>query len=275
MGQQVDLYGSTYGSFAERVLATVRRETFGEDIGQNSWITADELRRFLAWLDLTATAQLLDVGCGSGGPALFIARASGCRVTGIDETPQAIATATQTAHAAGLSQSLRFQVADANASLLWTSATFDAILCIDAINHLADRRRVLQEWHRVLKPGGRVLFTDPVVVTGAITKDEIAVRSSIGHFVFVPRGENERQLEAVGFRVLRCEDVTENAAQVACRWQHARERHGAELVQLEGEERFVGLQAFFAMVHRLSSERRLSRLAYLAQKAGIDEASTL
>ncbi|HEY0738800.1 MAG TPA: class I SAM-dependent methyltransferase [Herpetosiphonaceae bacterium] len=266
MGQQVDLYENTYGSFAERVLTTVRRETFGEDIGQNSWLTVDELRRFLAWLDLTVTAQILDVGCGSGGPALFIARATGCRVTGIDETPQAIATATQAAHAAGLSQSLRFQVADANAPLPWPSATFDAILCIDAINHLADRRRVLQEWRRVLKPGGRVLFTDPVVVTGALANDEIAVRSSIGHFVFVPRGENERQLEAVGFRVLRCEDVTENAAQIAHRWQQARERHRAEVVQLEGEERFAGLQAFFAMVHRLSNERRLSRLAFVGQK---------
>jgi hypothetical protein len=46
MSNQVDLYNSTYGNFQEQVLATVRREAFGEDIGQNSWITTDEYDTF-------------------------------------------------------------------------------------------------------------------------------------------------------------------------------------------------------------------------------------
>jgi hypothetical protein len=52
--QQVDLYSSTYGNFEERVLAEIRREAYGEDIGQNSWITTDEYDNLYSWLNLSA-----------------------------------------------------------------------------------------------------------------------------------------------------------------------------------------------------------------------------
>jgi hypothetical protein len=73
---------------------------------------------------------------------------------------------------------------------------------------------------------------------------------------------------------VRQEDVTANSALVAGRWHKARQRHKDELLLVEGEERFEGLQRFFAAVHQLTSERRLSRIAYLAEKpAGLTPAS--
>ena len=62
MSNRVDLYDSTYGNFQEQVLAEIRRETYGEDIGQNSWITADEYDTFYSWLELTSNAYVLE-GC--------------------------------------------------------------------------------------------------------------------------------------------------------------------------------------------------------------------
>ena len=59
--QRVDLFDSTYGHFTEDVLATVRRETFGQDIGQNSWLTADEYDRFISWLRLRPEQHVLEV----------------------------------------------------------------------------------------------------------------------------------------------------------------------------------------------------------------------
>ena len=50
-------------------------------------------------------------------------------------------------------------------SLPFDDATFDVVTCIDAINHFPDRLAVLREWHRVLKSGSRLLFTDSVTVT--------------------------------------------------------------------------------------------------------------
>ena len=76
MSKSVDLYGTAYGNFATQALEQVRRNTYGEDFGQSSWVTADEYRRFFRFLDLGPTDHVLDVGCGSGGPALFLAAKS-------------------------------------------------------------------------------------------------------------------------------------------------------------------------------------------------------
>jgi hypothetical protein len=104
------------------------------------------------------------------------------------------------------------------------------------------------------------------VITGPVTNDELALRSSIGLFLFVPPGVNEQLIETAGFHLVKQEDVTENAALVSGRWHQARERHKDDLLQIEGEERYSGLQKFFAAVHQLTSERRLARIVYLAQK---------
>jgi hypothetical protein len=134
------------------------------------------------------------------------------------------------------------------------------------MNHFRDRLAVLRDWHRVLRAGRRALFTDPVVITGPVTNDELAHRSAIGLFLFVPPGVNERLIEQAGFRLVRREDLTDNAARVAGRWHRARQAHKSDLLRLEGEERFDGLQRFFEAVHGLTSQRRLSRIAYVAEK---------
>jgi hypothetical protein len=134
------------------------------------------------------------------------------------------------------------------------------------MNHFPHRLNVLQEWQRVLRPCQRAVFTDPVVITGPVTNDELALRSSIGLFLFVPPGVNEQLIENAGLHLIQQEDVTENAALVSGRWHQARQRHKDALLQIEGEERFEGLQQFFAAVHRLTTEKRLSRIVYLVEK---------
>ena len=266
MTKRVDLFDSTYTHFTQQVLEAIRQETFGRDIGQNSWLTQDEYDHFIAWLGLAPDHHVLEVASGSGGPALYLANQIGCRVTGLDANESGIATATQSAIKAGQTDHVTFKTADANAALLFEENTFDAILCIDSMNHFPNRLNVFKEWHRVLRPGRRAVFTDPVVITGPVTNDELALRSSIGIFLFVPPGVNEQLTAQAGFELLHQEDVTENAALVSGRWHDARQRYRDALLQMEGEERFAGLQQFFAAVHRLTSERRLSRIVYLVEK---------
>ncbi|MGE0029778.1 MAG: class I SAM-dependent methyltransferase [Steroidobacteraceae bacterium] len=266
MAARIDLFCSTYAHFNEQVLAAVRRETFGDDIGQNSWLTADEFGRFIDWLQLLPAHHALEVASGSGGPALCLARRARCRVTGIDVNRSGIATATRSASAARLEDVARFRLVDADAPLPFGAGAFDGLLCIDSMNHFPDRLATFEEWHRVLRPGRRAVFTDPVVVTGPVTNDELALRSSIGLFLFVPQGVNEHLIARARLVLLRQEDVTENAALVSGRWHDARQRHREELLRIEGEGRFAGLQQFFATVHRLTSERRLSRIAYLVER---------
>ena len=92
-------------------------------------------------------------------------------------------------------------------------------------------------------------------------------RSSIGYYLFSPPGENERQLTVAGFSVLYAKDTTANAAEISTRWRQGRENSKAELIALEGETNFEGLQQFLRCVQALTSERRLLRYLYLAQKS--------
>jgi len=266
MDRKVDLFDSTYSHFEAEVLARIRQKTFGEDFGQNSWTTAEEYRRWAQWLDLRKSSHGLEVASGSGGPAIFLAELCGGRVTGIDINAHGVAAAIQRAQAHGLADRVTFEKADAGATLPFPDNTFDAILCIDSANHFADRLRVLKEWHRILKPGGNALFTDPVVVTGLVSSEELVLRSSVGFFLFAPPGVNERLIGEAGLELARQEDGTENAAAVSKRWYDARAEEHDALLRIEGEERYLGLQEFFSAVHRLTSERRLSRFVYMAQK---------
>ncbi|MEO5952954.1 MAG: methyltransferase domain-containing protein [Chloroflexia bacterium] len=258
---------SAYVNFDQSVLAEVRRETYGEDIGQFSWLTADEFRRFFHRLDLGPTSTVLDVACGSGGPALFMARTTGCHVTGIDINENGINTANQTAQSHNLTSQAHFQQTDASQPLPFPDASFDAITCIDAINHIYNRLDLYREWCRVLRPGGRILFTDAVIVTGMLTRDEILSRStSMGQFIFTPPGVHEHFLEAAGFEPPTVEDVTATIAAVTKNWHESRATHAADLIQIEGQPAYDTLQDMLATSHKISSEHRLSRLAYTARK---------
>jgi hypothetical protein len=113
--------------------------------------------------------------------------------------------------------------------------------------------------------GGRILFTDPITVTGLLSNEEIAIRSP-GYFLFAPPGEDVRLIEQAGLQLERQEDVTENMATISQRWHDARMGAREELLALEGEQTYNGVQRFFAVSHQLASERRLSRYAFLARK---------
>ena len=259
-------YDTNYGNFDTELYSEIRREAFGEDIGQNSWLTADEQDRFLSGLNLSPGKILLDVACGAGGPALRIAAKTGCSVVGIDVHEQAVSTACSLAIQRGLSRRAEFRVVDAAQQLPFSEASFDAITCIDAVNHFSDRSRVIAEWARLLMPGGRLLFTDPITLTGPLTNTEVAVRSSAGVYLFVPHGYDEGVIALCGLQLLVCEDVTANMARVAEARRAARALRTSALREIEGDQAYDGQQEFLAVAARVAREGRLSRFVYVSKK---------
>jgi ubiquinone/menaquinone biosynthesis C-methylase UbiE len=263
---RVDLYDTAYGNYGADVYCQIRVDTYGLDLGQTSWVTTEESHEIPRLLALTAASNVLEIGSGSGRYGLQVASATGCRLLGVDVNEPGIHNANALAAEQNLSERVQFEKCDASLPLPFADAVFDAVFSNDVLCHIPGRDRLLRELHRILKPGGRLLFSDALVIGGVISHQEIAVRSSIGYFSFSPPGENERLLEKVGFTVAAGKDTTANASLISQRWRDARHQRAETLIGIEGPENFEGLQRFLSMVHTLTSERRLLRVLYLAKK---------
>ncbi len=266
MAARVDLYNASYGNYDLALYRDVRIETYGEDFGQTSWVTTQESHEIPRLLGLTPASAVLEIGCGSGRYALYLAEKIGCRVVGVDVNKEGVRNANELARTNNLTAKASFEAADASQTLPFADQAFDAVYANDVLCHIPGRLSLLRELYRVLKPGGRMVFSDALVVGGLISNEEVAKRSSVGYYVFVPQGENEKLIEQTGFCLLESRGTTDNAARIAKRWHDGRARRRSDLVAVEGETNFLGLQAFLACVHTLTSERRLLRFLYIARK---------
>jgi 2-polyprenyl-3-methyl-5-hydroxy-6-metoxy-1,4-benzoquinol methylase len=266
-GSRFEFYSAQYARFGSALAGEIRQEVYGTDLGQQGWRTLEEQKLIVELVADRPSSRFVDVACGSGGPSLAVLSAvDGCSVTGIDLEEAAVAEAKQRAAAAGLSERATFIAADCGRPLPLDGGAHDVVVCIDAISHLRHRAAVLVDWFHLLRPGGRLMFTDPAVLTGAVSRDEFDVRASQGYFALVAAGFNEDALTAAGFRLLRTDDTSSATADIAERTRAARERRRAALEETEGADWFAKRQAFLAMTAELAATGRLSRLRYHAEK---------
>ena len=141
----------------------------------------------LAWFDRQIDWQgkaVLDLGCAGGFMAEALA-ARGAHVTGIDPAMGAINAARAHARAQGLRIGYDVGVGEA---LPYDTASFDAVVCVDVLEHVADLTRVLAEVSRTLRPGGLFLFDtinrNPLARLATITIAEDLLR-------LLPRGTHD------------------------------------------------------------------------------------
>lgn len=154
--------------------------------------------------------HLLDIGSGIGGPARFFARRFGCRVTGIDLTPEFCSVARHLTRLLALDDRVTFEVGDALA-MPFGAAGFDGAYSMNVSMNIADKSAFYREIHRVLKPGAWLVLSELARGEGGEMEYPTPwARSARTSFLSTP-DETQRGLLAAGFDVVRLQSTREQA----------------------------------------------------------------
>lgn len=159
------------------VMLDLEQAVCGCDYGGTSWTTRDEADRIGGLLSLGRGRKLLEIGAGSGWPALYLAGNSGCDVTLADLPFEAIRIASERITAEPVAGEVSLTVAD-GAALPFKDARFDAISHSDVLCCLEPKRRVLEECRRVIRGDGNMVFSVIFIAPGLAAADhERAIES--------------------------------------------------------------------------------------------------
>ena len=156
------VFEQTYAGAPSLVAARVWRQVFGDEyphgVDPYSYISVSELERIAAEVDVGEDETIADIGCGRGGPGLWIAAATGARLIGIDISSNALEDARQRADAMGFHERAEFREGSFEGTGLRAHGV-DGIISVDALLFTADKAAAVRELKRVVRHGGRLVFT--------------------------------------------------------------------------------------------------------------------
>jgi len=211
----------THGQLLDRIVSGV------EAIGKTpATVTVDELapvdefhiggrqasEDFISQLELSADDHTLDVGCGIGGTSRFVASRFGCRVTGIDLTPEFVAAGQSLCDWVGLSGQVELHQGDATA-MPFTDQSFDAAFMLHVGMNIANKAGLFAEVYRLIKPAGVFGVYDVMQTSDEPLSYPVPWSSVPGTSALATRQQYTEALELAGFDVLKIRDRREFAAE--------------------------------------------------------------
>ena len=202
--------------FIDRIkpaLATLAPDDQRLTVAQLAPVDQFHLRGILATSELAAAARIdastrvLDLGCGIGGPARFLAATFGCRVTGLDLSPGFIEAATYLTERCGLSDRVSFQTGDA-LHLPFENEVFDTVFLQHVAMNIENRPALYAEVRRALASGGRLATYDLVRNEGEAIYPVPWARDASTSFLRSD-ADTRTALEEAGFRAILWIDDTD------------------------------------------------------------------
>ena len=152
--------------------------------------------------------KVVDLCAGLGGPARYLAHRYGAFVTGIELTPARVAGAAELTERVGLTRQVQIIEGDVTALPL-RDASQDAVVSQEALFHVPDLARALTEAHRVLRPGGRIAFTDWIAHEPLSAADEQLLWDGMAAATLINIDRHAELLRGAGFEIESIEDETD------------------------------------------------------------------
>jgi len=156
------IFDEGFSSPASAVTQRVWKEVYGAEypngVEPYSHVTRSELARFCVDVAVDDKAHLVDIGCGRGGPGLWVAAHTGARLTGVDIAASALKASEHRARSLGLADRSRYLLGSFD-GLPLKSNSADAVMSVDALLFAPDKRAAVAEMARVLRQHGRLVFT--------------------------------------------------------------------------------------------------------------------
>jgi len=174
-------------------------------------------------VDVTASDHILDVGSGIGGPARYFANRFGCRVTGIDLTPEFCDVARHLTQLLDLNGRVTFELGNALA-MPFADGSFDGAYSMNVSMNIADKLALYREIHRVLKPGAWLVLSEVAKGEGGeLDYPAPWARSASASFLATPE-QTRRDLLVAGFDVVRLHSTLEETLAFGARARALAER---------------------------------------------------
>ena len=242
-------------------IATLAPESQALTVAQLAPLDQFHTRGILATAELARAAgvepssRVLDLGCGIGGPARYLAATFGCQVTGVDLSPEFIDAASYLTARSGLSDRVTFQAGDA-LSLPFDDASFDVLFLQHVAMNIQDRTALYAEVRRILAPGGRLATYDLVLRDGDVAYPVPWARDASASFL-LSESDTRTALERAGYKAILWRDDTPAARDWFQAVMSAPPRSGPNLGLVMGTE-------FAAMTGNLARNLRENRLGVLS-----------
>lgn len=227
-------FGAGYARALAPVMIRIERQVCGCDFGGSSWTTVAQADEIARRLGLDPGTHLLELGAGSGWPALRMVERASCRAMFVDLPRNALGIAIDRAAEMGMTGRLGAVVADA-ADLPFANRTFDAVSHSDLLCCLVRKRRVLQECRRIVRADGRMVFT-VISIPAGLSPEMRARAEDAGPTFIASEADYPTLLAETGWRVMDRIDLSAEYAAAGERQIAADIENAEDLAALVGED---------------------------------------